>query len=81
MMLDNGEIKAIDFNAYNLWYGEPVFETASILHDESVDAVFKSRFKTAYFEDSGLERVDELLLYYKAYHKLAGICEKLWENV
>lgn len=75
ILLDDGSLAAIDFNAYNLGCGDPVFEAATILLDDSVPGSFKEGFKTAYFSENSPENLEQLLDYYKGYSFLAQLCE------
>lgn len=68
----DGSLTAVDLNAYNGGYGEPVFETAVILFDEKLPEDFRKGFRDGYF---GADAPEELLDYYLGYGLLAGLCE------
>ena len=72
ILLENGMLAVIDFNGYNGGYGEPIFETTSILFDKNADEHFIEGFSSCYFP-KGENRT--LLDYYRAYDILARICE------
>ena len=75
MHLADGRLAVIDFNAYNGGFGDPVFETASILLDRSIDGLFKAGFRAGYYGEAADRSVDQLLEYYQAYMLLAEFCE------
>lgn len=77
ILLENGELAVIDFNSYNDGYGEPIFETTTILLDDSLDEQFKNGFSSCYLL-VGKEKA--LLNYYKAYDLLARTCEAIDEK-
>lgn len=76
ILLENGSLSAIDFNGYNHGYGDPIFETTTILSDESVDKDFKNGFRDEYYGKNIPESIVKHLLYYRAYNLLAGLCEE-----
>ena len=75
ILLKNGELAAVDFNCYNSGYGEPVFEAAVILLDETISADFRRGFEDAYFERWTDPDYKKLLNYYCIYDFLARLCE------
>ena len=75
MHLKDGRLAVIDFNAYNGGYGEPVFETASVLLDRNIDEQYKVGFRAGYYGMKADRYTDQLLEYYQAYALLAELCE------
>lgn len=75
MRLTDGELAVIDFNAYNGGYGDPVFETASVLLDRNIDAQYKAGFRAGYYGVQADLSVEQLLRYYQGYTLLAELCE------
>ena len=80
MHLTDGSLAVIDFNAYNSGYGDPVFETTSILLDRHTDNQFKAGFRAGYYGKETDKRTEQLLEYYQAYILLAELCETDDEN-
>ena len=72
ILLRDGSLAAVDFNAYNEGYGEPVFEASVILSDKTLPESFRRGFRDGYFGEDVPER---LLEYYRGYGLLAEVCE------
>lgn len=69
LILTDTTLAAVDFNAYNGAFCEPVFEASVILTDNRIRNEFRKGFAEAYPHD------EKLLEYYVLYQRLAEICE------
>ena len=75
IVMPDGQIGAIDFNAYNSGYGDPWWEFCSTAWGKAVHARFQTGIIDGYFEGKPPEGFFRLLAYYCAYAALATVYE------
>ncbi len=69
LILTDTVLAAVDFNAYNGMFCEPVFEASVILTDQRIRKEFRTGFAESFPHDA------KLLEYYAYYQRLAKLCE------
>lgn len=79
ILLENSDLAAVDFNSYDSGYGEPIFETTTILLDDGINADFRHGFESSYFSGYANDSYKPLLNYYRTYDLLARLCEA-WDD-
>ncbi|MPM70511.1 hypothetical protein SDC9_117466 [bioreactor metagenome] len=75
ILLADETLVAIDFNNYNLGYGDPEFELGTILFDNDISDNFKNGFIYTYFSAGLPDNFYSLMNFYYIYGFIADLCE------
>lgn len=72
---EDGKFYVIDFNCYNLGYGDAIFELSVILLDENLSSSYKNGLLDTYFPQGLPKNFNRIMELYAAYWALSGLCE------
>ncbi len=75
MVTSQGDVAVIDFNCYDLGYGDPFREFCAFIYGTEPDAQFYTGMINAYFCGDVPDEFFRVLTYYCAYDAIAAICE------
>jgi len=75
MVMPDGQIGVIDFNAYNKDHGDPWWEFDPTNWGNEPNAYFCTGLINGYFDNEPPNEFFHMLMYYLAYDALAALCE------